>query len=62
MEYPMPKQVNPKLITAIKSTIPIGSTSFPPVLQLYVFGGRQSLRRKITAYRYGIPFCGKIST
>ena len=54
-EYPIPKQVKPKLTTAIKSTILIWLS--PPFLcfqksGFYVIGGSQSLRSEgLTAYR-----------
>lgn len=60
-EYPIPKQVKPKLTTAIKSTILIWLS--PPFHQFqksgfYVIGGSQSLRRRATAYRVMItPKC-----
>ena len=54
-EYPIPKQVKPKLTTAIKSTILIGLAllSSDSLSGCYVIGGSQSLRRGPTAYRYG---------
>ena len=54
-EYPIPKQVKPKLTTAIKSTILIGLAllSSDSLSGFYVIGGSQSLRRGSTAYRYG---------
>ena len=54
-EYPIPKQVKPKLTTAIKSTILIGLAllSSDSLSGFYVIGGSQSLRRGPTAYRYG---------
>jgi hypothetical protein len=44
-EYPIPKQVKPKLTTAIKSTILIGLAllSFDSLAGFYVIRGSQSL-------------------
>jgi len=53
--YPIPKQVKPKLSTAISPKISIWlSPPFPDSLSgFYVNGGSQSLRRGITAYHPG---------
>ena len=55
IEYPIPKQVKPKLNTAISPKISIWfSPPFPDSLSgFYVNGGSQSLRRGLTAYHPG---------
>jgi len=55
-EYPIPKQVKPKLNTAISSKISIGSALLSPdfLTDFYVIGGSQSLQRGLTAYHLGI--------
>ncbi|MDE6919073.1 MAG: hypothetical protein K2P89_04125, partial [Lachnospiraceae bacterium] len=57
IEYPIPKQVKPKLNTAISPKISIGSALLSPdsLAGFYVIGGSQSLRRGLTAYHLGIP-------
>ena len=57
IEYPIPKQVKPKLSTAISPKISIGSALLSPdsLAGFYVIGGSQSLRRELTAYHLGIP-------
>ena len=57
VEYPIPKQVKPKLNTAISSKISIGSPllSLDSLAGFYVIGESQSLRRGRTAYHLGIP-------
>ena len=56
-EYPIPKQVKPKLSTAISPKISIWlSPPFPDSLTgFYVIGGSQSLQRGLTAYHLGRP-------
>ena len=55
IEYPIPKQVKPKLSTAISPKISIGSALLSPdsLAGFYVIGGSQSLRRGLTAYHPG---------
>jgi hypothetical protein len=55
MEYPIPKQVKPKLTTAINSIILIwlALLFLNFLMDFYVIGGSQSLHRGLTAYRYG---------
>jgi hypothetical protein len=55
--YPIPKQVSPKLNTAISPKISIWlSPPFPDSLSgFYVNGGSQSLRGGLTAYHPGSP-------
>ena len=55
IEYPIPKQVKPKLNTAISPKISIGSALLSPdsLAGFYVIGGSQSLRRGLTAYHLG---------
>ena len=55
--YPIPKQVKPKLSTAISPKISIWlSPPFPDSLSgFYVNGGSQSLRRGLTAYHPSSP-------
>ena len=54
-EYPIPKQVKPKLSTAISPNISIWlSPPFPDSFSgFYVIGGSQSLRRRLTTYHLG---------
>ena len=54
-EYPIPKQVKPKLSTAISPNISIWlSPPFPDSFTgFYVIRGSQSLRRRLTTYHLG---------
>ena len=60
--YPSPNAVSTRLITAIRPSIVIIRIAllYPYIsvlrTDLYVIGGSQSLRRGLTAYRYGIAF------
>ena len=57
IEYPIPKQVKPKLNTAISPKISIGSALLSPdsLAGFYVIGGSQSLQGGLTAYHPDSP-------